>query len=212
MKNKLSIYKAVLINLIAIIGFFYFGWEIFEVAFIYILETFAIFFVFFVDRYFIVKETRYPFGFALVQLFFLVPTLGALLYSYTILVFMIAKIEDPNSKNIVKPLNEQLGNMNLPLLLGTIIIIEAVNFYVKKRVRKNEKPATIYWNLQRLLIIHMYVILSSFAFVLFPFPTIYKIIFIIGFKVMVDFAVNDELFFKKLKEKLKLIQQKVKGR
>lgn len=208
LKKKLSILKIVLINAIPGIGFFFFDWELFEFAVIYLTETFILFIVFFVDRYFIVKETRYPFVFALIQLFFVLFAFTVLIYAYITAAFYATNYSTSLRKGSAEAMLLQIDKMELQYIAIAILAFEIGNFIIKKNTKKDHKEKTIWFNLRKLLIIHVYLMIVLVISTIIPHNLIIMLAFIIIFKILLDYAVEDVEIMNKIRNWLVSLKYK----
>lgn len=199
--RALRIAKIILVNAFPLTGHFLFGWGLVEVALVYIIETISIFFVFFVYSYFIAKKTRYPFGFALVQLFFIIPFLGGFMWVYFIIVFSIFEPELVAQKEFIDIIVGRLTNFHLFEVVLCFIAIEAISFAIKANTVVKVK--TIWYNVRKFLFVHFFIVISLFIFAILPASILTQIGFLVLFKILLDYAIDDEEFFKKVKDKVK---------
>lgn len=201
-QNKIiRISKIIVPNLIPVVGIIFLDWGMFEVALTYLLETFLVFLIFFFDRYFIAKRTRYPAPFALIQLFFLLLPFGGLMYMYALICFMLTE-EIPNPKKSFAYFERYMDDLQLWWVLAAMLIFEVINFIIKNQNGRQHKSSSIWYNLRKLLFVHLFVIGSSFILGFIHDDFIMPLIFVICFKIILDYAIEDEEFFFKAKETL----------
>lgn len=200
-QRVIKIAKIILINAFPIIGHFLFDWGLFEVALTYIIETFVIFMIFFINSYFIVKETRYPIPFAMIQLFFVIIPIGGFAAVYTFVAFALTEPVLWNTKPKFDHLASRLDDYHLIEVICCFFIIEGISFALK--AKKNQKITTIWYNLRKLLFVHVFVILFLIASAFIPPNIVLQIVFLVSFKILLDYAVDNEQFMDNLYAKFK---------
>lgn len=190
--------KIIAPNLIPFAGILFLGWGIFEVAFAYLLETGVAFMVFFIDKWFIDKRTRYPFLWALLQLTFMVFPFGGLIFGWTILIFKT--INPPYESNTImfRDLSGHFAEIDLYWVLIPFFIIEMVAYYVKNGRGRKHKSSSVWYNLKKFLLVHFFVIICAAIYGALPHNTITGLFLIVLFKVVLDYLIESELLMNKL--------------
>jgi len=200
-QRAIKIAKIILINAFPIIGHFLFEWGLFEVALTYIIETFVIFMIFFINSYFIVKETRYPIPFALIQLFFVIIPIVGFAFVYILVAFGITEPELAATQKDFKELIKRLDQYHLYQVIFSLFIIEGVSFGL--RAKHQKKITTIWYNLKKLMFVHLFIITFLIIYGFLPNWIITQIIFLVSFKIMLDYAVENENFMDSMYERFK---------
>lgn len=193
-KKYLSIGKIVAANLIPIVGVIFLNWGIFELALTYLLETAVIFLVFFIDKYFIDKKSRYPFFFACIQLFFLMFPFGGLIFGWAILVFSSTEPAFAKSNHMIEAMTRRLYDFDFWWILLAFFLFEGINYVVKNIDNRNHKSSSVWFNLRKLLIVHLFVIISSTIYGALPHNMITGLFLIIAFKIILDYLLESEKF------------------
>lgn len=196
-------------NLIPIIGVLFFEWTMFEVAMTYLLETFIIFFIHEIDKTIFRKDTRLPFIFAFFQTSFLLPVTVGFLYVYSVLIFAITAEPYQRGEAFVKHLQREILHSNIEYLLIALILFESVVYIINNKDGRNHKTAKTWYVMRKILFVHLFIVGSVFLLAFIPLYLV-QIAFLIAFKIMLDFAIEDEQFFVKLKTKILQLYQKIK--
>lgn len=89
--EKKQLLRMLLIHLVPLFGILFLEWEIFDVAFVYILELCAGYLVYEIDTYFIDKKTRFPFIAAFFQFVITLMPLAGLLIAPSYILFVLFK-------------------------------------------------------------------------------------------------------------------------
>jgi len=201
-KKKFRIIKIILFNAIPILGFAFLDWQLFEIAVAYILQTFVPFIIFFVDYHFFDKKNRYPFVFAVIQLFFLLIPFIGMMYVYGIIIFTITdnNFIFSNKSNSFERMLWRLEDMNLELLLIAFFVIETIGYLIKRAADKHHKESKIWYNIRKILFVHVYIISFIALLLVFPDFLLIQVLFIVGFKILFDFAIEDETFLHQVKD------------
>lgn len=191
-QRAIKIAKIILINAFPVIGHFLFGWGLFEVALTYIIETFVIFMIFFIYSYFIAKKTRYPVPFAIIQLFFVIIPIGGFMSVYIFVAFALTEPMLWGNKMKFDHLSDRLDSYHLIEVIICFFIIEGISFAL--RSKRVQKITTIWYNIRKLLFVHVFIILFLILSAFIPPNIILQIIFLVSFKIMLDYAVENENF------------------
>lgn len=208
MQGRITLLKIILINLIPVFGYLFFDWTLFEMAVVFFLETCAIYLSHEIYRYFILKTTRLPFVYGLIQLFFTLPVLGGLMFTYGILTYFLTA---NNSGKAGKPFDnylDALSEIELLWILLFLLLIEGFSLFQKKRTQTHFKKASSLRVFRRMFYTHFYVIGSLVVLLIIPFGPIAGIIFLIGLKIVMDYFVEDEFAWAKFKKWIKSISPK----
>jgi len=190
MKRWVTISKIILINLIPLLGYLFFDWTLFEMAVVFLLETCAIYIVHEVDRYFINKETRFPFIFALIQFAFGLPVLASFTFVYSLICYTFTGDHGTSNKFYDDFINA-LSEIDYFWIMPILLIIEGLSVINKKLNNPNHQNISYKRMLRRMFYTHFYVIGSLFFVVLIPFGIVTKFLFVICFKVAMDYFVED---------------------
>lgn len=194
-QSVLRISKIVLINAFPIIGHFLFGWELFEVALTYIIETFVIFMIFFIYSYFIAKKTRYPIPFALIQLFFVIIPISGFMFLYILVAFTLTEPNLWGTKMKFNHLSDRLDDYHFIQVIICFFIIEGISFAL--RSKKIKKITTIWYNIRKLLFVHLFLILFLIISAFIPPNLVIQVIFLVSFKILLDYVVENDQFVAK---------------
>jgi len=201
-KKKFRIIKIILFNAIPILGFAFLDWQLFEIAIAYIIQTFVPFIIFFVDYHFFDKKNRYPFVFALIQLLFLLIPFIAMMYAYGLIIFTITdnNFNFRRGSATFESMLRRLDDMNLEYLLLAFFIVEIIGYLIKRAANPHHKESKIWYNIRKILFVHVYIISFIALLLVFPDFLLFQVLFIVGFKILFDFAIEDETFLHQAKE------------
>jgi hypothetical protein len=201
-KKKFRIIKIILFNAIPILGFAFLDWRLFEIAVAYILQTFVPFIIFFVDYHFFDKKNRYPFVFALIQLFFLLIPFIGMMFAYGIVIFTITdnNFSFVKSANTFERMLRRVDDMDLNYLLLVFFIVETIGYLIKRAADQHHKESKIWYNIRKILFVHVYIISFIALLLIFPDFLLFQVLFIVGFKILFDFAIEDETFLDEVKK------------
>jgi hypothetical protein len=185
-------------NLIPIIGVLFFSWGIFELAFTYFLETGVAFLVFFIDRFFVAKDTRYPFFFALIQLWFLLFPFIGIIWGWIILTFSLTQPDFEENKHMFVALEQHVIEFNFYWVLVGFFVFEVINYFMKNKGGRNDKTSSVWFNLKKFLMVHLFVILCTFIYSILPHNTLTGLIFIMSLKIVLDYVLENDKTMHKL--------------
>ena len=201
-KKALRISKVVGLNLIPIVGIFLFNWEMFEVAMTYLLETFVAFIIMDFDKYFIDKKTRVGVFFGTLQLVFVLPVFVGFIFFYSVILYVITSNYNLGGDNMIDRLTRELLTPTYFYIIFALLIFESIHYAIKNKDGRNHKSSTIWFNIRKIFIVHFFILISVVFLGIFHGSSIVPILFLILFKVVLDYAMEDELFFTKLRHKL----------
>ena len=178
-------------------------WSLFEIMILYLAETVAIMYVYFIERYFINKKTRYPFVFATIQLIFLTFFFGGLMFGYSIVLHGISNIGLPPLEKPIEATIEDLINMKWHFVLLLLFLLE-VSSYVKKWMNLDDfEEISFKRTMRRFLFTHLFIFGALIICLILPFHILIVIFIIVGMKIILDYMVEDELFVNKILNQLK---------
>ncbi|MEX1001438.1 MAG: DUF6498-containing protein [Crocinitomicaceae bacterium] len=197
-KNMRRWLTIALVNLVPVIGVLFFDWEIFELALTYLLETAVIFLIFFIDRYFIDKRTRYPFIFACIQLFFLLFPFCGLVFAWVILTFSLTQPSFERSNLLFIALEEQFNAFNFFWVLLAMFLFKGLDYLLKNKSTRKHKSSALWYNLRRLLIIHLFVIVTGGIYGALPHNQVSGLFFIICLKIILDYLLENDRIMKRM--------------
>jgi len=126
---KISIARLIIVQLIPIIGLIFFDWTLFDLSVLYLLESMAMFFVFNFHQYFVQEKTRYPFGFALIQLLFSLVFFSGLIFAFLVVLYVATG--ESKFGHFQDHMYHRLMLMNFWYVLLFMIILEFITFYLK---------------------------------------------------------------------------------
>lgn len=197
-KRALRISKIVALNLIPIVGIFVLEWKMYEVAMTYLLQTFVAFFIYDFDKYFIDKETRVGIFFGTIQLLFLAPLLVGFMFCYSVILYLLTAPTSGKGDNMIDRMIYELDSSSYFYMLITLFVFEAIHYALNNRNGRKHKTSSLWFNIRKILLIHFFIIISVIIFGAFQNNTIMPILFLILFKVLLDYVIEDTKFLSKL--------------
>lgn len=207
-KKGLRISKVVALNLIPLAGIILFQWKMFEVAMTYLLETFVAFFIMDFDKYFVDKKTRVGLFFGVIQLLFILPLLIGFIFGYGVILYLITTNDQSEQKYMVEHMTNELFSPTYFYILLALFVFETIHYVIKNKDGRSHKSSSVWFNVRKILIVHFFIMLSVVVFGLFNDGTVIPILFLILFKVVLDYAMEDEQFFTKVREYFMLRKKK----
>ena len=190
--------KIALINTIPLIGVLAFDWGIFELALTYLLETAVAFTVFFIDRCFIDKRSRYPFLFALIQLVFMLFPFCGLIFGWIVLTYFLTQPPFPRSDLMLESLATDFAQFDFYWVLLGFFVLEGINYAIKNRGGRKHKSSAVWFNLQKFFMVHLFVVFTGVIYSVLPHNFLTGLLFVIALKVLLDLLIGDERFIRKL--------------
>lgn len=184
--------KIIGFNLVPIIGLIFLDWGIFELAVTYLLETAVTFFIFSFDHFIINKKSRYPFIYGIIFMFFLMLPFLGLVYGWLILAYTMTHPDFATTQAMFSSLESFIRDFDIYWIIGTFLMIETIFYLLKNANGRKDKSSTIWHNLKRFLFIHLFVVSSAFIFSYVPHNNITALFFIIAFKIMLDYVLENE--------------------
>lgn len=182
-----------------VFGVAFLGWDAFWIALSYVVETLAIYIVFELDYYFIDRHSRFPFPFALLQFFFtMLPMTGLLTGSVYFIYWITEAGANAETDTIVKGVQRYIEDPDLPWVFAYLFIIELVTFYIRKARIMGYQAKNMWRVIRRILFAQLYLVAALTLLSAFPKNIIAFAIFIIGFKTVLEYSLEDKKFYQKI--------------
>ena len=198
-KEKIFFTRLILVNLMPVFGVAFLGWDAFWIALSYVVETLAIYIVFELDYYFIDRHSRFPFPFALLQFFFtMLPMTGLLTGSVYFIYWITEAGANAETDTIVKGVQRYIEDPDLPWVFAYLFIIELVTFYIRKARIMGYQAKNMWRVIRRILFAQLYLVAALTLLSAFPKNIIAFAIFIIGFKTVLEYSLEDKKFYQKI--------------
>jgi hypothetical protein len=175
------------LNLIPLAGYLFFDWDAFELIVCYVIHSFAIFFLFTVNRFYIKKETRYPFFFASILMPIVVSVYAGFTYLYAWLAYRRCfELPEEFKKKENDLLMEKLMDMYPYWIFILIVVVEAVLMYGTRAVQKSNIRFSDTYMLWRMIVLHLFMAISVIIVGLMDTDGFGFLFYLIGFKIVID--------------------------
>ena len=188
-----SILILMLVNLFPIIGVTFFGWDIFEIVILYVLETMIIG-LFNILKMFIVKDGGKPF---LIPFFFIHYNGFILIQSVFVLMLLGGEIDDTGllTEGTINDLYLTFTNRDFIIAILLIIFSHGVSFFrnfIKKRAFENLKLGKLMFAPYKRIFVQQFMVIGGAMIVmLFQAPMGFLIIFIM-LKTVLDLRAHSK--------------------
>jgi len=202
--QKIILIKLIAVQIIALIGFIFYDWALFEVSVVYLAESAVIYFVFNFDHYFIHPKTRYPIPFALIQMMFSLVFFSGMMFGYAVAVFFITNEAGENAGKLINNLMlPKLQNMNLEYTIFVLLVVETVTYIIRKKKDKRAHLSNSFWRVMtRLLYLHLFIVSGLFVLVVFAQNHYVTVPIFIILKMILDFATEDKRIWNTIRHHL----------
>ena len=197
---KISLARLVVIQLIPIIGLIFFEWQLFDLTVVYLLESVAVFFVFNFHQYFIQKSTRYPFGFALIQLLFSLIFFSGLMFGFLVVLYVVTG--EAKFGHFQDHMYHRLMLMNFWWVLLMLMILEFTSFYLKISRSKILVVLNFASAMKRILFTYLFVIGSLVLLLLTLGNHIILYTLLVIMKMIFEIAMEDPKIIEYFRVKL----------
>ena len=184
--NYLSVFVLIAVNLFPIFGVAYFGWNIFEIVILYVLETFIIG-IFNAIKMFFVKGNQ-----KFVMIPFFLFHFNFFIAIQTVFVVMLLGTEGDSSfldgdglTNFVETISKKDIQLSLGILAISHIFSLYHNFYRKRLFEKHQLGYFFGAPYKRIFVQQFVVILGAWVGLLFNTPIVYLILLVV-FKTAID--------------------------
>lgn len=202
--QKITLAKLVVVQIIALIGFIFYDWALFEVSVVYLAESAVIYFVFNFDHYFVHPKTRYPVPFALIQMIFSFIFFAGIMFGYAVAVFFITnEAGDGAGKLIGNLMVPKLESMNLEYTIFALLVVETITYIIRRNKDKRAHLNNSFWRVMtRILYLHMFIVAGLFVLVICAQNHYVTVPIFIVLKMILDFATEDKRIWNTIRHRL----------
>lgn len=186
--NSLLLIKICLINLIPVFGILFLEWQIFEIAFSFLLDTMVLFVFSYFDHYIINKTKKESTLLTVMQFinnFLLLTVITLILIGF---INYITEIKSGTGIEIIDKVAENLLDFQYVLILPSIIFFNGIYFWLTKNTE--EKDTTIWKVLERIFYLYMFITIAGIIFGILPYMSGLGLSLFIIAKIFIDYFLN----------------------